>query len=76
MKQIDYYYVTNLFILSDSNLHLNMLLIFDLKIFLETDNFDSDGSLFHKRAPVYKNDVRPEVETCGMANDKVLFLVI
>ena len=52
MKQIDYYYVTNLFILSDSNLHLNMLLVFDSKIFLETDNFDSDGRLFHKRAPV------------------------
>ena len=51
MKQIDYY-VTNLFILSDSNLHLNMLLIFDLKIFLETDNFDPDARLFHKRAPV------------------------
>ena len=68
--------MTNLFILSDSNLYLNMLLIFDLKIFLETDNFDSDGRLFHKRAPAYKHDVRPEVETGGMANDKVLFLVI
>ena len=52
MKQIDYYYVTNLFIMSDSNLHLNMLLILYLKIFLETDNFDSDGRLFHKRAPL------------------------
>ena len=43
--------MTNLFNLSDSNLHINMLLIFDLKIFLETDNFDSDRRLFHNVMP-------------------------